>query len=348
MAGKINLMDRTIEEIKDILESMGQARYRGKQIFQWIARGVSDIDEMTDISKELRRELKKVSYVGSLKIAEKLVSKTDGTIKYLFELEDKNIIESVLMKYKYGFSACISSQVGCRMGCSFCASTGIGYKRNLSAGEFIGQILAIQKDMGYRIGNIVIMGIGEPFDNYENVLKFLQLAHAPEGLNIGYRKITVSTCGLVPEILKLSQKGIPINLSISLHAPNDKIREKIMPVNKRYSIDKIVEACKIYTGVTNRRITFEYILISDLNDTGENALELAEKLKGMLCHVNLIPMNEIINSEFRRSSKLKTEEFRNVLEKKGIETTIRRELGEDINAACGQLRRKMISDRPGG
>lgn len=343
MEKKVNLLDMTVEEIRTMLVNMGQAGFRAKQIFKWLAKGIRDIDEMTDISKELRSELKEVSYIGSLKIVKKLVSKVDGTVKYLFELRDKNIIESVLMKYKHGYSTCISSQVGCRMGCNFCASTGIGFVRDLSPGELLDQIISIQNDIGGRISNIVIMGIGEPFDNYENIVKFLRIVHSPEGLNVGYRRVTISTCGLVPGILKLAEENMPVNLSISLHAPNDEIRGKIMPINKKYSIDKIIEACKIYTGVTKRRITFEYILISGINDSKENAVELANKIKGILCHVNLIPMNDIESDNFKRSSKERTEEFKRILQQKGIETTIRRELGEDINAACGQLRRKVIS-----
>jgi len=343
MEGKINLLDMTIEELQSMLTvDMGQPKFRAKQVFQWLGRGIWDIDEMTDISKPLREQMKKVACIGNLKTLKKLTSGIDNTIKYLFELNDGNVIESVLMKYKHGLSICISSQVGCRMGCGFCASTGIGFVRNLTTGELLGQVLSIQNDIGQRISNIVIMGIGEPFDNYDNIIKFLKIVHMPEGLDIGYRRITISTAGLVPEIIKLSKEDMPVNLSISLHAPNDNIRRKIMPVNKKYSIDKLIEACKIYTGATKRRITFEYIMISRLNDSRENAVELADRIRGMLCHINLIPMNDIEGSDFTRSSKHRIEEFKKVLELNGIETTVRRKLGEDINAACGQLRRKTI------
>ncbi|MFZ5989073.1 MAG: 23S rRNA (adenine(2503)-C(2))-methyltransferase RlmN, partial [Bacillota bacterium] len=257
---------------------------------------------------------------------------------------DGNIIESVLMKYQHGFSVCISSQVGCKMGCRFCASTGAGFVRSLSAGEMLDQVLTIQNDAGNRVGNIVIMGIGEPLDNYDNMVKFLRLVNHKEGLNVGARHISVSTCGLVPKILKLSEENIPITLSISLHAPNDVIREQIMPINKRYSIDKIVEACKIYTETTNRRITFEYALIDGVNDSKDNAVELARLIRGMLCHVNLIPVNTVSSTGYRKSAREKIQKFKDILESYGIETTVRRELGSDINAACGQLRRSLMDD----
>jgi len=341
MKDKINLLGMTIDELQDMLVGIGQQRFRAKQVFSWLGKGVKDIDDMTDLPKTLRQELKNIAYIGGLEILRKLVSK-DGTAKYLFKLDDGNIIESVLMEYKHGFTVCVSSQVGCKMGCRFCASAGIGFVRNLSAGEMLDQVIAIQKDKGEKIGNIVIMGIGEPMDNYDNVIKFLKLAHSLESLNISYRRMTISTCGLVPEILKLSKEDMPVNLSISLHAPNDEIREQIMPINKKYSIDKIVEACKIYTEITRRRITFEYAMIAGVNDSVENASELARKIKGLLCHVNLIPVNAIEHAEFSQSDRVHIEKFKETLERYGIETTIRRELGEDINAACGQLRRSVI------
>jgi 23S rRNA (adenine2503-C2)-methyltransferase len=342
MQEKTDLLGKTVPELEGLLEGIGQQKFRAKQIFQWLGRGIKDIDEMTDLSKALRQELKNIAYIGNLEIANKLISKIDGTTKYLFKLADGNIIESVLMEYKHGFTACVSSQVGCRMGCKFCASTGIGFARNLSAGEMLNQVLSIQTDKGIKVGNIVIMGIGEPLDNYGNVVKFLNIAHELESLSISYRRMTISTCGLVPEILRLSQEKLPVNLAISLHAPNDEIRDTIMPVNKKYSIDKIVEACKIYTEKTKRRITFEYAMIAGTNDSIEDAVELAHRIKGMLCHVNLIPVNTIERAEFRQSDRIQIEKFKEVLERYGIETTIRRELGEDINAACGQLRRSII------
>jgi len=345
MEQKINLLDLTIEDIGKHLENDGIEKYRAKQIFQWIYKGVNSLDEMTNISKDLRQKLKDKFYIGKIEIQNKLVSRIDGTIKYLFKLIDGNIIESVLMKYKHGYSACISSQVGCRMGCKFCASTGAGFIRNLSSGEMIGQILAIQEDQGIRIGNIVIMGIGEPLDNYDNVVKFLKIVNHKDGLNVGYRHISVSTCGLVPGILRLSEENLPITLSISLHAPDDETRGQLMPVNKRYSIDKLIEACKIYTEVTKRRITFEYAVIAGVNDSKSDAHKLAHRLKGLLCHVNLIPVNTVEGTNFRQSERQHIERFKNILGEYGIETTIRRELGSDINAACGQLRRKVMENQ---
>jgi len=342
MGNKINLMNLTVDEIEKHLMELGIEKYRALQIFQWVARGKKDFDEMTNLSKVLREKLKEKFYIGKLETHQRLVSKIDGTIKYLLRLEDGNIIESVLMHYKHGYTACISSQVGCRMGCRFCASTGLGRERDLTCGEMLDQIITIQNAENLRIGNVVIMGIGEPLDNYDNVIKFLRLVNSKNGLNIGYRHISVSTCGLVPQILKLADEGMPITLSISLHAPNDEIRNMIMPVNKRYSIDKLIEACKIYIMKTKRRITFEYAMISGMNDSSENALELAHRIKGMLCHVNLIPVNDVEGLEYKQSDKKRIEKFQEILEQHGIETTIRRELGSDINAACGQLRRSML------
>lgn len=337
------LPDMDIPELQQLLEGMNREKFRAKQIFKWISRGVRDIDEMTDLSKSFREELKLSTRINSLNIKRKLVSSMDGTIKYLFGLYDGNIIESVLMEYKYGYTVCISSQIGCKMGCMFCASTRAGFMRNLTAGEMLEQVLLIQKDSGMHVGNVVIMGIGEPFDNYDNVLKFLRLIHHPEGVNMGYRHLTVSTCGLVPQIIRFSKEDIPVNLSVSLHAPNDRLRDEIMPVNRKHSIDKIIEACKIYTEASNRRITFEYAMIAGVNDSVENAAELASRIKGMLCHVNLIPANPVEGAGFMQSSRRRTEEFRDVLERSGVEATIRRELGKDINAACGQLRRSEIN-----
>lgn len=339
MDDKLDLMDMEIHELQKLLESMGQQKFRARQVFQWIGRGIRDIGEMTDLPKDLREQLKLSSYIGSLIIKKKLVSKIDGTVKYLFELVDGNIIESVLMRYKHGLTVCISSQAGCKMGCRFCASTQAGFVRDLSAGEMLDQVMTISRDTGEKIGNVVIMGIGEPFDNYENVLKFLRLVHNPEGLNMGYRHLTVSTCGLVPEIIRFAGENMPVNLSVSLHAPYDKLRETIMPAARKHSIDKLIEACKIYTDTTKRRLTFEYAMLSGVNDTSEIANKLALLLKGMLCHVNLIPANPVYGSGFDQSSRKRMDGFKEILERNGIETTVRRELGSDINAACGQLRR---------
>ncbi|MDF2524303.1 MAG: rRNA ((2503)-C(2))-methyltransferase RlmN [Clostridiales bacterium] len=344
MEDKLNLLDLNIEDLQKLLGDMGQQKFRAKQIFQWLHKGVREIDEMTNLSKDLRQGLKERAYLGKLSVMHKLVSKIDGTAKYLFELGDGNIIESVLMEYKHGNTVCISSQVGCKMGCKFCASTGIGFMRNLSAGEILDQVLSIQTDSDKRVSNVVIMGIGEPLDNYDNVIKFLKLVNDPEGLNIGYRHITVSTCGLVESILRLSKENMPITLAISLHASNDEKREQIMPINRKYSIDKIIEACKIYTEVTKRRITFEYALIAGVNDSKQDAHELGIRLKGMLGHVNLIPVNPIEDSDFKKSSRQQIEQFQSMLERYGVEATVRRELGTDINAACGQLRRSVLNE----
>ncbi|HOJ11258.1 MAG TPA: 23S rRNA (adenine(2503)-C(2))-methyltransferase RlmN [Clostridiales bacterium] len=345
MDEKPDLLSLSIEELKVFLSNLGQESFRTKQITRWLSAGIKDFNEMTDLSKDFRNMLKKSACIGRLEVYRKAQSEIDGTTKYIFRLSDGNIIESVLMVYKYGLSACISSQVGCRMGCRFCASTGLGLVRNLSSGEMLDQILSIQKDCGSRIGNVVIMGIGEPFDNYDNVMKFIRQANLPEGLNLGYRHITISTCGLVPRILALAKEQIPINLSISLHAPNDIKRQQIMPIGKIYSIDKIVEACKIYTETTKRRVTFEYALVDGFNDSEGDALELARKIKGMLCHVNLIPLNKVEGTGLRPVNRQKAEMFMRYLENYNIAVTIRRELGTDINAACGQLRRNVIEDK---
>ncbi|HEX9060118.1 MAG TPA: 23S rRNA (adenine(2503)-C(2))-methyltransferase RlmN [Clostridia bacterium] len=341
MEDRINLLDMSYEEITSLVNSIGREKFRAGQIYSWINKGAKGIEDMTNLSKELRQSLSEVSNIAKLEICQKLISKIDNTTKYLFRLEDGNVIESVLMYYKHGLTACISSQVGCRMGCRFCASTGPGFSRNLTAGEMLDQVLTMQSDAGGRIGNVVLMGIGEPLDNYDNVIKFLRLLNHKDGLNIGYRHISISTCGLVPQMMKLLDENMPVTLSISLHAPNDKIRKEIMPVNAKYSIDKLLGACKIYTEVSKRRITFEYALISGLNDSRENAYELAGRIKGMLCHVNLIPVNKTTDL-YIKSSRETIEMFRNILEKHGIEATVRRELGSDINAACGQLRRSMM------
>lgn len=339
----VNLIDFSLEELERFLESLGQKKYRAKQIISWIYKGLTDIDDMTDIPIELRQELKNTAYIAGMELKEKHASK-DGTAKYLFALQDGNMIESVLMTYKYGLAICISSQVGCKMGCRFCASSSLGFIRDLTAGEMMEQVLAVQRDCEKRIGNITIMGIGESLDNYENLVKFLRLANMPEGLNMSLRKINVSTCGLVPGILKLANEGLPVNLSISLHAPADEKRLELMPVSKSYSLDKIIEACNIYTEKTRRRITFEYIMIDGFNDSKEDALILASKVREMLCHVNLIAANHVEGTRFMPSTRENMELFKSLLENNGISVTIRRELGKDIDAACGQLRRRAIKE----
>ena len=337
-----NLMDMTIEELEQMLVDMGQQRFRAKQIFKWVNSGINSIDDMTNISKQLRQELSEISKINRIKLVSKLKSKIDSTAKYLFELEDGNIIESVLMEYKYGFTACISSQAGCKMGCTFCASTGANFSRNLTAGEMVDQIMTMQQDSGNRIGHVVLMGIGEPLDNYNNVIKFLRIVNHPEGLMIGFRNISLSTCGIVPKILQLSEENIPITLSISLHSARDDKRSEMMPINRSFCIDKLISACKIYTERTKRRISFEYAMISGENDSEQDAKELAGLLKGMLCHVNLIPVNIVQGNGYKKSSRIQIDKFKNIMESRGIETTVRRELGSDINSACGQLRKNRL------
>lgn len=339
---KIDLLSLTLEGIEEVLVNMGEKKFRGKQIFEWTNRGSKDFNEMTNLSKSLREKLEQDTYITNIKIEEKLTSNMDGTRKYLFLLEDYNIIEGVVMKHYHGLTACISTQVGCAMGCSFCASTIGGLVRNLRAGEMIDQILAMQKDMGERISNIVLMGSGEPLNNFNEVVNFIKIVNNKNGLNIGNRHITLSTSGLVPQIRALGDLQIPINLAISLHAPNDQLRKKTMPVAKKYSVEELIKGCQYYISKTNRRITFEYALIKGLNDKASHATELAGLLKGMLCHVNLIPINIVEENEYKKPSMEDIKKFQQILQKSGIETTIRREMGADINAACGQLRRKYL------
>ncbi|WP_129600830.1 23S rRNA (adenine(2503)-C(2))-methyltransferase RlmN [Anaerophilus nitritogenes] len=344
MKEKIDLKSCTIEELESFLEILNEKKFRGKQIFSWIHKGVEDIDEMTNLSKDLREKLKEKAYMSTLKIENVLISQIDETRKYLFLLEDGNIIESVWMKYKHGNSVCVSTQVGCKMGCSFCASTLEGVMRNLTAGEILDQILSIQKDTKERVSNVVLMGSGEPFDNYEEVLKFLELVNHKDGLNIGLRNITISTCGLVPKLLDFADKKPQVTLAISLHASNDDLRSSMMPINRKYPLEELLKACKLYTEKTNKRITFEYALIKDVNDREKDALELAKKIKGILCHVNLIPLNQVDERGYERANMDRVRKFQNILKQKGMEATIRRELGRDIQAACGQLRRRYIKE----
>jgi len=336
----VNLGDLTKQELEEFVENLGQPKYRGRQIFKWVQKGAESFDGMTDQNKALRSLLKDRAKIYLPEIAEKFVSKIDGTIKYLLKLEDGNYIESVVMRYKHGNTICISSQVGCRMGCKFCASTIGGLVRNLSCHEMAGQIIRASKDMGERISNIVIMGIGEPLDNYENILKFFKIVNDPDGLNIGLRHITLSTCGLVDRIYRLADEKLPITLAISLHAANDGLRKTIMPIANKYSIDELIKACFYYVKATNRRITFEYALISGVNDDIKDAIELSNLLDGLLCHVNLIPVNPINEADFKASSKERIEKFVKYLESNNIPVTVRRKLGSDIDASCGQLRKR--------
>lgn len=339
----INLMDLSCDELKELAKELGQPAFRGKQIYEWIYRGAESFDDMTNLSKEFRRQLAEISRLSCGKICEKYVSEIDETRKYLIELSDGNFVESVLMKYEYGYTICVSSQVGCKMGCKFCASTLNGWTRNLTPGEILAQVICVQKDLGQRISNIVMMGIGEPLDNFENVLKFIELVNAPGGLNIGQRHISLSTCGLADKIRELAEMKMQITLLISLHAPDDVRRSQIMPVNNKYNIRELMSACDFYMEQTGRRISFEYTLISGVNDNIEEADKLAELVGGKLCHVNLIPVNKVTETGFDKSSRSRIEQFRARLEKRGIAATVRREMGSDINAACGQLRNRKTN-----
>lgn len=337
-----NIKDYNIDALKEELKIFGEKPYRAEQIFNWLyIEKVQSFDEMTNLSIELREKLKKEYSICNFKILTKLESK-DGTKKYLFDILDGNAIESVLMEYHFGKTICVSSQVGCKMGCKFCASTGIPFVRSLSSGEIVEQILAVEEDIKDKISNIVFMGIGEPLDNYDNVINAIRILNNPKGLNVGARHISVSTSGLVPKIYDLAKENIQCTLSVSLHATNDKKRSEMMPVNNMYNIETLIKACKDYIKVTNKRISFEYALAKDNNDNIEDAKELVKLLRGMICHVNLIPINKIENGEFTQSSNENIIKFRDYLNDHGIVATIRRELGSDIDAACGQLRRKNL------
>lgn len=338
---KIDIKSLSKEELKELLSEMGESAFRANQIFDWLHKArVESFDEMTNISKNLRQLLEQKCYIANVKIVRKLCSKIDGTVKYLFELGDGQSIETVLMKYNYGYSICISTQVGCRMGCSFCASGLFGLTRNLTPSEMLSQIYAAQNDNNVRVSHLVLMGIGEPMDNFDNVIKFLSLITHKDGNNLSMRNISVSTSGVVSGINKLAEYNFPLTLSISLHAPNDQIRSKIMPINKKWSVKELISACKSYILVTNRRVSFEYAIIEGVNDSDEAAKELATLLKGMLCHVNLIPANPVKENSFQKPNVKKIKHFCELLNSLGINTTIRRTLGADINASCGQLRQQ--------
>lgn len=337
----IDLRSLPQEELVAQLTAKGYPAFRAKQIREWLDRGVTDFEQMSNLPKDLRQALAEMYSVPGVKILRKLVSAIDGTVKYLFELDDGETVESVLMQYKHGWSQCLSTQVGCKMGCTFCATGMGGFIRNLSAAEMIGQIEAAQQDTGVRVSSIVLMGMGEPLDNYEQVVRFLRMLGEEGGVHIGMRHISLSTCGIVPEIYRLMEEQIPLTLSISLHAPNDEIRSRSMPVNRRWPMEELLKACRDYIAATGRRISFEYAMIDGLNDSDEHAAELADRLRGMLCHVNLIPVNSVAGKEQRRSSRERIRSFMSVLENKGINATVRRTLGSDINASCGQLRRQQ-------
>lgn len=340
---KIDIRSLNTDEIIEIVLELGHSKFRGKQIYQWLNKKfVNKFDEMLNIPKDLKEKLKEKTEISKIEIYEKHESQIDGTIKYLFKLGEKTIIESVVMRYEHGNTACISTQAGCRMGCSFCASTIDGLDKNLTPGEMLGQIYAIQKDIGDRVKNVVMMGSGEPLDNYENTIKFLELVHDDEGVNIGHRNITLSTSGIIDKIKSLEQLNLQINLAVSLHSGNDKVRSQLMPVNIKNPLSDLLDTCKSYGNKTKRRVTYEYALIKGINDSERDANELGKKVKGTLCHINLIPVNNVEEREFEKSSKNKVNNFMSILKSLGLTVTIRRELGSDINGACGQLRKSRL------
>jgi 23S rRNA (adenine2503-C2)-methyltransferase len=341
----VNILDFTLDELKSWLKDNNESEFRAKQVFDWVYKYTWDFNDMLNIPVSLRKKLISNFFIEIPKIEHKYKSLTDNTEKFLLVYRDGNIIETVVMKYKHGNSICVSTQVGCKMGCKFCASTLGGVVRNLSSGEILAQVLVAQKEIEERISNIVLMGSGEPLDNYNNVIKFLRLVNASYGLNIGQRHITLSTCGIVPKIKEMADEDMQVTLAVSLHSPNDEIRKSMMPIARKYSIYELIEACKYYIEKTNRRVTFEYALVQSVNDSKEHAHELGRLLKGMLCHVNLIPVNEVKENAYKKSSSENIKSFSDVLTGYGIETTIRREMGSDINAACGQLRRSYMEEK---
>ena len=351
MTQKIDLRSLLPEELKEILKENGLEPYRAGQILSWLEKGAGSFDEMTNLSKVAREKLKEIFIISNMLETDTLVSKIDSTTKYLFTLPDGEYIESVLLKYKHGYSVCLSTQVGCKMGCSFCASTKAGFCRNLSAGEILLQMVEITRDKrksipDFRIGHVVLMGIGEPLDNYDEVIRFLKLCNEKELFGISYRNISLSTCGLIPKIEQLMTEDLPITLSISLHASNSPLRSELMPVNKTYPMEDLIQVCKKYTKHTGRRISFEYAVIAGQNDTPRHAKELISILSGWLNHLNLIPINPTKETNFKRSDKKSMEAFLSLLEKGGICATVRRTMGADIEAACGQLRReKQLSSK---
>ena len=341
----MNLKSLTQPELADILKELGQPKFRAKQVYTWLHKGVRSYDEMTNLPKNLRDALAEKHPIHVPKVVRKQESSRDGTIKYLWELADGNCVETVLMRYHYGNTVCISTEVGCRMGCAFCASTLGGLVRRLEPYEMLDQVLFTQIDSGLPVSHIVLMGIGEPLDNFDNVMRFLELVNSPDGMNISMRHISLSTCGLVPKIDELAQRKLQISLAISLHGPNDEIRNKIMPVNKAYPIDVLLEACRRYYQATSRRIHFEYAMIDGVNDSEGCAKELLRRLKGLPAHVNLIPLNHVEESPLKPSSKAAVAKFQKTLEDGGVTATVRRTLGGDIDASCGQLRRKYTKGK---
>ena len=343
----MNLRSLTLAELADLLKTMGQPAFRAKQVFTWLHRGIRSFDEMTDLPKTLRAALAEEYPLYTPQAVRRQESARDGTVKYLWRLSDGNCVETVLMRYHYGNTVCISTEVGCRMGCAFCASTLGGLVRRLEPGEMLDQVLFTQLDSGLPISHIVLMGIGEPLDNFDNVLKFLENVNSPLGLNISMRHISLSTCGLVPKIDALAEKKLQLTLSVSLHAPNNSVRDTIMPVNRAYPMEELIAACRRYYQATSRRISFEYAMIDGVNDTPAAARELLEKMRGLPAHFNLIPLNRVEESPLKPSSRAAVAEFQRILEQGGIPATVRRTLGGDIDASCGQLRRKYNQSAKG-
>ena len=341
----MNLKSMTLAEVTAAIKEMGQPAFRGKQVYSWLHKGVRSYDEMSNLSKDLRAALAEKYPINAPEVVRKQESARDGTIKYLWRLADGNCVETVLMRYNYGNTVCISTEVGCRMGCAFCASTIGGLVRKLEPYEMLDEVLFTQTDSGLPISRIVLMGIGEPLDNFDNVMRFLELVNSPEGMNISMRHISLSTCGLVPKIDELAERKLQISLAISLHGPNDTIRDRIMPVNKAYPIEELLGACRRYFDATSRRIHFEYAMIDGVNDREEDAKELLRRLKGLPAHFNLIPLNHVEESPFKPSSKTAVARFQKILEDGGVTATVRRTLGGDIDASCGQLRRKYNKEQ---
>lgn len=341
---KQDIKSMTLAEMTQALKAMGQPAFRAKQIYTWLHKGVTDFEEMTNISKELRAKLDETYYITVPKVARKQRSQKDGTVKYLWELGDGNCVETVLMQYHHGNTVCISSEVGCPMGCKFCASTLGGLVRRLQPSEILDQVLFTALDSGLPISNIVLMGIGEPLDNFDNVMRFLELVNSPEGMNIGMRHISLSTCGLVPRIDELAEKKLQLTLSVSLHSPDDDSRSAIMPINRKYPVDVLLDACRRYFEKTGRRVSFEYTMIDGVSDSPEQAELLASKLRGLAAHVNMIPLNPVAESPLRPSTRQAVARFQKILEGHGIPATVRRSLGGDIDASCGQLRRKYVKE----
>lgn len=335
-----DIKSMTLAEIQADFAALKLPKYKALQVYKWLHRGVASFDEMTDQSKAVREQLAQKYYISVATIEKKQVSAYDKTVKYLFSLPGGDCVESVLMQYHHGYSICISTQVGCRMGCTFCATGMSGFLRNLTPSEMLAQIQAAQLDENIRISNVVLMGMGEPLDNYGNVLRFLELVSSDDGMNIGMRHISLSTCGIVDKIYDLADRKLQLTLSVSLHAPNDAIRSRTMPINRKWGVDELLKACRYYMKTTNRRISFEYAMIAGISDSDDCARELAKKLKGTLSHVNLIPVNDVTGNDYRKSDGVRLQKFCKILTDHGLTATVRRTLGSDIDASCGQLRRR--------